>query len=398
MKKQALHIVYVIYGDLGQLVGNSIHAVEITKALARQGHLVTLLIPKFGVPKEEISDKVRIITIPTLFKGALGSLIFGVLAPIYLFSLSRNCPFDLVYTMQMSFVITPLLYCLITKLPHVVEFHSIPINELKLQRTNFIKKIFKQKIVQLTTQIYCSYSDLIVVVSKHIAQFIFTTYRVPRERVAIIPNGVDIHTYQIMDKFECRKELGIKINAKVIGYIGTLYSYHRMDRIVDIAISVLSKCIDAYFIIVGNGPYLPILKQLVEKANLSDKFLFIKTVPGQLCAKYINTFDVGICLHDPNYGGFPMKLLNYLACGKPVVATHSPGTDYIAEHHLGVLINSEDPEEIAQAILQAISLNDDNFAKRARDVIVRFYSWEAKTKELVAYLQRVVLTTNIKKR
>lgn len=389
MKKRALHIVYVIYGDLVQVVGNSIHAVEITKALVRQGHSVTFLVPKFSALKEEVGANV--VTVPTLFKGALGSLIFGALVPIYLLLLSKRYPFDLVYTMQMSFVITPLIYCLVMKVPHVIELHSILLNELKFRKTNPIKDFLKKRIVQWTERVYCLYSCLIVAVSEHIVHFISTTYRVPETRIALIPNGVDVHIYQIMDKSTCRKELDIPVDAIIVGYVGTFYGYHCMERIVDIAISFLSKCPNTYFVMVGDGPRLPIIKHLLEKAGLSDKFLFTGTVPAPLCAKYINTFDVGICLHDPNYGGFPMKLLNYLACGKPVVSTRSPGTEYIAEHHLGVLVDSEDPEEIALAILHAIAMNDGDFVQRARERVVQSYSWDAKARELATHLQKIIL-------
>ncbi len=389
MKDRKLSIVYIIYADLGQVTGNCVHALELTKALTRQGHTVTFLVPRFGIPKE--ATKAHIVTVPTFLRGALGSLVFGAIVPLYLLLLSRRRSFDIVYTMQPSFVISPLIYCLIANKPHVIEMHSIVLNEIKLRKTNPIRNYIKEKLVNLTEWMYCRYSSLIVAVSEHIAQFVQTTYGVPKERIAVVPNGVDVHTYQIMDKLTYRRELDIPEDAFVVGYVGTFFSYHRMEKIVDIASSLLSKYPNSYFVMVGDGPKLSLIKQMVEEAKLSSKFLFTGILPAILCAKYINTFDVGICLHDPNYGGFPMKVLNYLACGKPVVTTRSPGTEYIAESQLGMLIDTEAPEEIASAILEAAKMGKDNaFPRRAREEVVQFFSWDAKARELVAHLCKIL--------
>lgn len=387
-EKRKLHIAYIMYCDLGQITGNAIHALEITKSLIRQGHRVDLVIPSFGEPGEDIGA--GMVLIPTPLRGALGSLVFGFLLPFYLWALHRRTKIDILYTMQMPFVITPLLFALLTKIPHVVELHAIALKEIDLYKANLATKLLKKLIVWVTGQMYCRWSSLIVAVSSHIAQFVSEIYSIPTTRIAIIPNGVDIHTYKPMDTISCRRELGLPEDAVIIGYVGTFFSYHRMEAIVDVAKKFLSKCPQAYFVMVGSGPNLSDIKKRVEDAGLSNKFIFTGNVPAPLCAKYINTFNVGISFHHPEYGGFPMKILNYLACGKPVVSSRSPGTEFVAKYDLGILIETTDPEEVTLALLQAIAMNEnEDFKLRARQVIEENYSWDAKALELISHLQAV---------
>jgi len=390
-----LKIVYIIYGDLKNKTGNIIHALEITKAWAKQGHIVTLIIPKFGITTERI--QANIITIPTGFKGMLGLVIFSVLLTLYLMYLIIQKRVNIVYVMEMSFVFWAFLICKIAKIPYIIEVHAIAINEIKLQKSNYLKKYLKQLIMVLIEKLNFYNSDLIIAVSEHIASFIHKFFNISKDKIVVISNGVDIHTYRPMNTLECRKDLGIPLNAKVIGYIGSFFSYNHVDILVKIAPIILSIIPNAYFVLVGNGPCRNEIEQIIKRKNLKNKFLIVDFVDSNLCAKYINTFDIGIGFHDPDYGGFPMKFLNYIACGKPVVGTNSPGVQYISKYRLGILVDLKDIDQIIGAIVKLLLSNEyktSEFICRSRKIVVKFYSWDAKAQEIIFQFLKLIKYQN----
>jgi len=88
---------------------------------------------------------------------------------------------------------------------------------------------------------------------------------------------------------------------------------------------------------------------------------------------YIQQFDVGIIPHKK--AGFsastnPMKMYEYLACGKPVVASSNIGTDNVDE----MILTADGYQDFNKAIDQALKENNKEQEKRRRD-FVKQYSW-----------------------
>lgn len=139
-----------------------------------------------------------------------------------------------------------------------------------------------------------------------------------------------------------------KIDGPVIGYLGTLQE--RFD--VELMVKVVEKLPDYNFVLVGpvvSGNHFTALKSFRNVIFLGSKEY--KTVPA-----YMQSFDVAIIPHVINeftQSMDPLKIYEYLACGKPIVTTKIEGTGKFKDDLY--VVSSAD--EFSAAIVKALSEN-----------------------------------------
>jgi glycosyltransferase involved in cell wall biosynthesis len=132
----------------------------------------------------------------------------------------------------------------------------------------------------------------------------------------------------------------------------------------------------------GGGPQKAHLTKLVKAFNIERFVKFINWVNHDEIPKYICMSDVLIGPLVENvdtFGSVPRKVLEYMACGKPVVARYGGvSKDLIKDGYNGFLVYSEDPEELASLILKLI--NDPSLVRKvglnAREYIRAFHDWD----------------------
>ncbi|PIR81989.1 MAG: hypothetical protein COU21_00610 [Candidatus Komeilibacteria bacterium CG10_big_fil_rev_8_21_14_0_10_36_65] len=203
-------------------------------------------------------------------------------------------------------------------------------------------------------------ADLIFSVSKNLLHFFDD-----QSNVYWIPNGVDLKHYN--------KELSLinrdiaDISRPIIGYIGVIQDKVDFDLIKFLAEHNPEKSL----VLVG-----PVWNEQDEvKLNL-EKYKnvhFLGYKKYNEAPMYIQQFDVGIIPHKK--AGFsastnPMKMYEYLACGKPVVASSNIGTDNVDE----MILTADGYQDFNKAIDQALKENNKEQEKRRRD-FVKQYSW-----------------------
>ena len=109
-------------------------------------------------------------------------------------------------------------------------------------------------------------------------------------------------------------------------------------------------------------------------------------VPYEEVPKYINACDVCVApFLFRNSGLSPLKVFEYLACGKPVVTSMINGLDFIKKYDLGILVEPENFDELAQALIKLLQNEKlrKKMAKNGRNVIATKYSWEVIAKKVV---------------
>lgn len=157
------------------------------------------------------------------------------------------------------------------------------------------------------------------------------------------------------------------IPKPVIGYTGALFSL-RLD--VDILVHIAREKPDWSLVLIGPEDETFKKSTLHQLANVY--FLGNKD-PDNLPA-YINGFDVALNpqkLNEVTRGNYPRKIDEYLALGKPTVATLTEAMSIFAEH----TYLATNPEEYVQFIVQALEDNSSEL-ENARETFSRGHSWE----------------------
>jgi len=184
---------------------------------------------------------------------------------------------------------------------------------------------------------------------------------IPESKIHIIPNGVDLdlfypNAYSSEQITKTRQDFE---SDKIIVFSGSLQD---LNIIIKSAEYVIKQIPDVKFVIIGDhrDPQRSKLmwKKKVQEKNISKNFIFLGRIPKNEIPKYILSADVCVDSfpNEPYYAAaHPVKLLEYGACGKPVVATRVEETEKIISHgKYGFLAKPSDHEEYAQFIIKLL--------------------------------------------
>ena len=152
------------------------------------------------------------------------------------------------------------------------------------------------------------------------------------------------------------------------------------------AMSLLDDC---FLMIIGGGDVLPILKQMVEDLNITDRVRFFPRVPYQQMMAYTQLAELGFCLDkDTNLNyrfSLPNKLFDFIQAGVPIVASRLTEIDkIITKYDIGLFIPDHNPKSIAETIREGLenverrSVWKKGLAKAAEELC-----WENESKVLM---------------
>ena len=235
-------------------------------------------------------------------------------------------------------------------------------------------------------------ADRIIILFKDAVEYI-ESKGINKEKVIVIPNGVDLNRYN------CPKELPPEINDliniqlrdrfKAI-YIGSHGDSNNLEPIMLSAKRLKEKDSKVSFLFFGDGPVKEKLMQIKEAEQL-DNVLFFPPVPKEYIPKLLGSCDTGFfSMHDTElykWGISFNKIYDYLAAGLPIVGKSQielPELSDIASIQL-----AKTPNEFAD-VLEQLS-NDKNLCEqlgiKGRDFLERNFTWENLSERLVNVLE-----------
>lgn len=209
----------------------------------------------------------------------------------------------------------------------------------------------KKKMAYALIEKMCSkYTTKIINISDY-EQSLALEYNIaPRDKMVTIYNGIDVQAYsENVDRNKMLKKLSIPKDAYIIGMVARLTDSKSPETFLEVA-EVLSKKIgNSYFLLVGDGELRDKIENLISSKKLNDRIKITGWVSD--VNKYISIFDVGILTS--KWEGFGLVLAEYMAAGKPVVASWVGGIpNVIKDNYNGKLIKSLQPSEFVDAIIK----------------------------------------------
>jgi len=200
------------------------------------------------------------------------------------------------------------------------------------------------------------YTTRLLANSQRVKDFVVKTERVPRDRVDVLYNGVDMTSYApgCGDPSVVRS-LGVPDHAKLVGIVANFRPVKDHALFLRAARSVADRVSDAAFVLVGTGALRGDLGRLAEELGIAGRVFF---ADGRGTARdYLGRMAVG-CLSSETEG-FSNALLEYMAAGLPVAATDAGGNAEAVENGVtGFIVPHGNPAALAQPIIEL--LKDDN--------------------------------------
>ncbi len=253
-------------------------------------------------------------------------------APTLLWHLLR-LPKKSIIHLHLSQVYYPEIVLFVAKLrgfPYVVHFHldvgaSGPLGFLFL----LYKKILWKPILQLANKVIVCSPDQALVVQKK--------YRVKRENITVVPNGVS-------DTFFTQKHYVLPDKKFQLLSIGRLVIQKRVERLIE---AVARINIPVHLTIVGDGDEQPHLEALVKKYNLKNVSFEGRKNDEQM-QEYHRKNDVFLISSDKE-GGTSLVILEAMAGGLPIIGTNVSGISGMVKGK-GILVDEPYAQGFADAI------------------------------------------------
>jgi colanic acid biosynthesis glycosyl transferase WcaI len=243
------------------------------------------------------------------------------------------------------------------------------------------------------------HSDLITASTRSMAQHV--QRRVPNKPVVVLTNGADMAALSAphLDRAEVRRKFAGEAKF-VVGYAGLFGLQHGLETVIDAAAKLASRP-EIVFLFFGDGPRKAAAVEKAQSLGLQN-VKFYPPQPKEQLAEIISSFDVALSpLRDLAMcrSILPMKMFEALGLGTPVISSvPSPGeaqtiTD---ESGGGLVIRPENPQEMADAILQlyrepALRLT---MGAAAKEYISRFYNRATITSNFERLLTNFVANGN----
>jgi glycosyltransferase involved in cell wall biosynthesis len=174
-------------------------------------------------------------------------------------------------------------------------------------------------------------------------------YNAPPEKSGVIYNGFNFQRLDALrDNNEVRREFNIS-TKHVIGMVATLSPYKDYATYIRAAQRILERRTDVTFLCIGEGDASS-LRQMVAEKNKS-KILFLGK--QKRVESIMNICDVGVLVTDiRNHAeGISNALLEFMALGKPVIATNYGGSvELVQDANTGYLIDAFSDQQLADRI------------------------------------------------
>ena len=172
----------------------------------------------------------------------------------------------------------------------------------------------------------------------------------PRSRVHIVPNGVDLNTFRPHDRDEARKRLKLPSERPITLTISAIDVRKGIHTLIRAAQIIINDQPDAYFVIVGkaarrNEWYLTYLQKLASKLRLDKHLKFTGYVPTGELPLYLSAADVFTLASYAE--GAPLVIPQAMACGCVVIATQGAAAGYLP---MNLVVESGNFSELAQRI------------------------------------------------
>lgn len=380
-----MHILTYCDEDIGVAAGGSRQVLELAKALALRGHDVTLVAPQSEQERVALtpSTRVRAVFVPVVRWGGLRpfSFFWNSIRMLKRLLLARRP--EVLLWFDSPGQMAPLVALRNSTCPVVYFVNGLPLEEVQGPWRRPPLREWLTHGLRLASR----KANALVSVCPEVLVGLRNLEPVDGTRCSVIRNGVDPDHFFPQPQEKARAELGLTAQGPYVVFVGGFFPWHGLDTLVE-AIAIVAKSFPTvHCLLVGDGQTKKLLEELVRQLQLSAHVQFNGRVDFDMVPKWIAASDVCVVLHRQtrSYPGDSMKLWEYMACGRPIVATAGPGYGETLEKlRCGLSAKADDPTDLSRQLLCLLVDQDlrRSMGERGRMAVVRSHTWAARAQQL----------------
>jgi len=355
---------------------------ELAAALARRGEAVEVLYPRLpghralrAVPARGYRVVDRRIARPLT---AYGSMLTAALR-------TRPRP-DVVY-FRAGVNILPVLLRRLLGSRVVLEVNADPLEFLEVEEA----RASTRRLARWTLGWSARASDLVVALTPELARRLIEEYRVPRDRVVVIPSATDPAHFTPVEAAVARRQLGLEPDRPTIGFVGLFYRHQGVPTLLHALAKLRPGLPRLLALVVGDGVMRSEWEATARALDLDDAVRFTGQVPYASAPLHFSAMDVMAAPFTAHRGETsPFKVLDALACARPVVASDLPSVRPLLDSGALVLVPPDDPAALAEALRALLADPGHRIAIgwKGRGWAERHASWDRAAAALAEALER----------
>ena len=369
------------------------HVFEMCEAWNRLGHVVTLFVPNAeGGPSQGLGTRVVKMQTFGLRRGFLLTLVYNVVSIFYLLKEFSSKRLNIVYTRQTMLEFIPLLFLKRLGVRYIAEVNGLDSEQKRL----YGMAAWKIRLSESLYGICYALADSIVAVTDEIRQYLAHRHPGTQGKTHVVSNGANVEVSKPVNKLEACRELGFDPEKTYFVFVGSLKKWHGVEN----AILSIERLIDddggTTLLIVGDGPEKAYLQRVVNRKGLNRNVAFVGQVQYRRVPLYIGAATACLALFErernDRTGLSPLKIFEYMACGKPVVATDVGNLRrIIGRHECGLIVKPGDIDAMSEALRELARKPElaRKLGENGRQAAVRHYSWSKISEQVSAILQDV---------
>jgi len=334
------------------------------------------------------------------------------------FTINRSSTADKIIKTLFWLLLMPLMaiHCRLKKIDAVYIDETLPLStglariffgrKVAVTITDFFLNIYGIKMPGLRP--FCQAINMLDMVAWRKLPLIFTRAKstrdyltssgVPSERIFPVYDPCDTTIYRPIDKQACRQKFGYSTDDIVLVHHGILHPNKGNDRIIEELHSLLDECPNLRFLLIGDGPEMPRLRQLVKTKKLENIVTFtgwLSKLSDVNCA--LNAGDIGLVMRaglDTDHYAMTGALIHNMACALPVLAARLRSIEeVIQDGQNGFLF---DPENMNEFKTKLITLaNNPNlrqeFGKKVIAVVREQFDMQKVAQQTIEPLLRLCI-------
>jgi glycosyltransferase involved in cell wall biosynthesis len=295
---------------------------------------------------------------------------------------------DFLYHRSSTFNCSGAILSVLLKKALILEFNSS-----SLWKTDkYVRHRFRlTRLIMERFNLACA--DRVVVVSE-VSKNQLEKRGIDVRKLVVNPNGADPETFNPGVRKKDLRSIHNLNNKMLVGFAGSLYQWHGLETLVGCVKKVTSRNSAVHFIIFGDGYLRNKLEEMAEKDGIANFITFTGLVAKEEMPAHLNVCDMLVSPHrnmadGQTFFGSPVKIFEYMAMGKPIVASEVGQLGEILQDGVNaLLVPPNDPEKLGEAILKLASNPDlrESLGKKARRDLLAKYTWTHNAKRVIESL------------
>lgn len=392
-----MKIVYFnyLYDRFGMSIGSTRKAEQLMKALSQLGHDIRIFWMKpesrfNGSALGQVKN-----TLKKRFSGYLHDpkqLASNIPYLIREYRILKHEKPDLVISRLDNYLFSSLLVCKLLRIPLVIEADAPGRYEIQKFCPEFRHMA---RIARWIENITMNHAELSICVSETMRSYFILEGTRP-EKVLTISNGADMEQFnparrspELLSKYQLTDKV-------IIGFIGSFHAWHGVENMIHAIGHVFMKYSNVAFLLIGQGGAMrDKLKELAQEKQFASRIILIDYVDYAAIPEYVATMDICLALY-PNLPFFyfsPMKVYEYMASGKAVIASRIGQIEDIIQNNENGLLYEPDQTDRMTAALEYLIENParrTQIGESARKTIEQMHSWKHKAQAWSDLCERIV--------